>query len=70
MIRKVFNAEGGFTLVESVMAVIILGLALGATILSFSMAMRAVNTAGNQTLTAADNNSGLSDTLGVLVSSS
>ncbi len=48
MIRKLFNAQGGFTLVESVMAVVILGLALGACILSFSMAMRAVNTAGNQ----------------------
>ncbi len=48
MKRKLFNAEGGFTLVESVMAVVILGMALGACILSFSMAMRAVNTAGNQ----------------------
>lgn len=48
MIRKLRNEEGGFTLVESVMAVVILGMALGACILSFSMAMRAVNTAGNQ----------------------
>ena len=48
MIRKLVNAEGGFTLVESVLAVVILGIALGACILSFSMAMRAVNTAGNQ----------------------
>jgi prepilin-type N-terminal cleavage/methylation domain-containing protein len=48
MIRKVFNAQGGFTLVESVMAVVILGMALGACILSFSMAMRTVNTAANQ----------------------
>ena len=48
MIRKLVNAEGGFTLVESVLAVVILGIALGACILSFSMAMRAVNTASNQ----------------------
>jgi prepilin-type N-terminal cleavage/methylation domain-containing protein len=48
MIRKLVNAEGGFTLVESVLAVVILGIALGACILSFSMAMRAVSTAGNQ----------------------
>lgn len=48
MTRKQFNGEGGFTLVESVMAVVILGVTLGASIMSFSMAMRAVNTAGNQ----------------------
>jgi len=48
MKRKLFNARGGFTLVESVMAVVILGIALGACILSFSMAMRTVNTAANQ----------------------
>jgi len=48
MKRKLFNGEGGFTLVESVMAVVILGMALGACILSFSMGMRVVNTAGNQ----------------------
>ena len=48
MTRKLVNAEGGFTLVESVMAVVILGMALGACILSFSMAMRTVNTAANQ----------------------
>lgn len=48
MTRKLFNAEGGFTLVESVMSVVILGVALGACILSFSMAMRTVNTAANQ----------------------
>jgi prepilin-type N-terminal cleavage/methylation domain-containing protein len=48
MIRKAVNAQGGFTLVESVMAVVILGIALGACILSFSMAMRTVNTAANQ----------------------
>ena len=48
MTRKRFNAQGGFTLVETVMAVVVLGLALGACVLSFSMAMRTVNTAGNQ----------------------
>jgi prepilin-type N-terminal cleavage/methylation domain-containing protein len=48
MTRKQFKAEGGFTLVETVISVVILGVALGACILSFSMAMRAVNTAGNQ----------------------
>ena len=48
MTQRLFKAEDGFTLVESVMAVIILGMALGACILSFSMAMRIVNTAGNQ----------------------
>jgi prepilin-type N-terminal cleavage/methylation domain-containing protein len=40
--------RSGFTLVESVLAVMILGIALGACILSFSMAMRAVKTEGNQ----------------------
>jgi prepilin-type N-terminal cleavage/methylation domain-containing protein len=48
MIRSFFAVRRGFTLVESVMAVVILGIALGACVLSFSMAMRAVNTAGNQ----------------------
>jgi type II secretory pathway pseudopilin PulG len=48
MRRKRFNAEGGFTLVEAVMAAMVMGVALGACIMSFSMAMRAVNTAGNQ----------------------
>jgi prepilin-type N-terminal cleavage/methylation domain-containing protein len=48
MMRKLFKEQGGFTLVESVMAVVILGIALGACILSFSMAMRTVNTAANQ----------------------
>jgi prepilin-type N-terminal cleavage/methylation domain-containing protein len=53
MMRKLFNAEGGFTLVETVMAVVILGIALGACILSFSMAMRTVNIADNQMWAAA-----------------
>jgi prepilin-type N-terminal cleavage/methylation domain-containing protein len=48
MTRKLVNTQDGFTLVESVMAVVILGLALGACILSFAMGMRVVYTAGNQ----------------------
>jgi len=48
MIRRFFSVRGAFTLVESVMAVMILGIALGACVLSFSMAMRSVSTAGNQ----------------------
>jgi type II secretory pathway pseudopilin PulG len=48
MIRKLFNAKDGFTLVEAVISAVILGMALGACILSFSMSMRAVNTAANQ----------------------
>jgi type II secretory pathway pseudopilin PulG len=48
MTRKILMATGGFTLVESVMSVVILGFALGACVLSFSMAMRAVYTASNQ----------------------
>ncbi len=48
MTGKLFNAKGGFTLVESVVAVMILGMALGACMLSFSMAMRTVGTASDQ----------------------
>ena len=48
MTRKPLMATGGFTLVESVIAVMILSIALGACILSFSMAMRTVGTASNQ----------------------
>ena len=48
MTRKLFNSNGGFTLLESVMAVMILGIALGACVLSFSMAMKSVSTASNQ----------------------
>jgi prepilin-type N-terminal cleavage/methylation domain-containing protein len=48
MTRKVLKAKDGFTLVETVLSVMILGVALGACILSFDMAMRAVKTAGNQ----------------------
>ena len=42
------KTNGGFTLVESVMAVMILGIAMGACMLSFDMAMKAVSTSGNQ----------------------
>jgi type II secretory pathway pseudopilin PulG len=48
MTRKVLKAKDGFTLAETVLSAMILGIALGACILSFSMAMRAVKTAGNQ----------------------
>lgn len=48
MTRKLFKATDGFTLVETVMAVMILSIALGACILSFSMAMKTVGTASNQ----------------------
>jgi type II secretory pathway pseudopilin PulG len=48
MTREPFKAKDGFTLVETVLSAMVLGIALGACILSFSMAMRAVNTAGNQ----------------------
>lgn len=40
--------QGGFTLTEALVATAILGIALGACCLSFSLAMRAVSTAGNQ----------------------
>ena len=45
---KCSNSKDAFTLVETVLAVMILSIALGACILSFSMAMRTVNTASNQ----------------------
>lgn len=47
-IQKLSKTDGGFTLVESVMAVMIMGIALGACVLSFSMAMKAVGTSANQ----------------------
>jgi type II secretory pathway pseudopilin PulG len=43
-----FKANDGFTLVEAVISALIFGIGLGACILSFSMGMRTVNTAGNQ----------------------
>jgi prepilin-type N-terminal cleavage/methylation domain-containing protein len=42
------GSRSGFTLVESTLAMLVLGVALGACILSFSMAMRTVSTSGNQ----------------------
>lgn len=48
MSRQQFKANGGFTLVEAVMSALIFGIGLGACIMSFSMGMRMVNTAGNQ----------------------
>lgn len=48
MTRKLLMATGGFTLLESVISVVILGFALGACVLSFSMSMRTVYTAANQ----------------------
>ena len=45
--RRTAN-RSGFTLVEAVLAAMIMGIALGACVLSFSMAMRTVSTAGNQ----------------------
>jgi type II secretory pathway pseudopilin PulG len=48
MTGKLSKTNGGFTLVETVLGVMIMSIALGACILSFSMAMRSVNTAGNQ----------------------
>ena len=48
MTRKLLKTKGGFTLVESLVAVMILGIALGACVLSFSLAMRVSDTSRNQ----------------------
>ena len=48
MTRERLKAKDGFSLVETVLSAMVLGIALGACILSFSMAMRIVYTAGNQ----------------------
>ncbi len=48
MTREQLKAKDGFTLVETVLSAMVLGIALGACILSFSMSMRMVNTGGNQ----------------------
>lgn len=48
MIRRRLDNQSGFTLAETMVAVGILGIALGACVMSFSMAMRATGTAGNQ----------------------
>ena len=49
--RAKLGRQDGFTLAEAIVAVMVLGIALGACILSFSMAMRTVNTASNQMTT-------------------
>lgn len=48
MIRKPFQGEAGFTLAESMMAIMILGFSLSAAVLSFTMSMQGVKTAANQ----------------------
>ena len=48
MIRKPCKGDAGFTLVESLMAIMILGFSLSACVLSFTMSMQAVKTAANQ----------------------
>lgn len=48
MIRKRVNDQSGFTLVESMVALAILGITLGACVMGFSLAMRGVGTARNQ----------------------
>jgi type II secretory pathway pseudopilin PulG len=50
MIGMRYKTKDGFTLVESVLSALVLGIALGACILSFSMGMRMVNTSGNQVI--------------------
>jgi prepilin-type N-terminal cleavage/methylation domain-containing protein len=42
------RARGGYTLVETMVAITIVGICLGACCMSFSFAMRAVSTAANQ----------------------
>jgi len=48
MTRKPCQGEAGFTLVESMLAIVILGVSLGACVISFTMSMQAVKTAANQ----------------------
>ncbi len=48
MLKKARNTNQGFTLVESVMAVMVLGIALGACLLSFDLGIRCDATAANQ----------------------
>ena len=48
MTRGRLKAKDGFTILEAVIASMALAIYLGAFILSFSMAMRMVNTASNQ----------------------
>ena len=44
MTRKPCQGEAGFTLVESVLAIRILGFSLSACVISFTMSMQAVKT--------------------------
>ena len=48
MARWQVKSTSAFTLIEAMLAMMILSIALGACILSFSLAMRTVNTASNQ----------------------
>ena len=48
MTTKTINSDSGFTLPEAVLSVMILGISLGACLLSFTQGMRGVNTASNQ----------------------
>jgi prepilin-type N-terminal cleavage/methylation domain-containing protein len=48
MERRINSRQDGFTLVEVMVATMILGIALGACVLSFSMAMQIVDTTGKQ----------------------
>lgn len=46
--RRSFKGEGGFTLAESLLAIMILGFSLSACVISFTMSMQAVKTGANQ----------------------
>lgn len=48
MIQCRVNKQGAFTLIETMIATAIFGIAVGACVLSFSLAMRIVDTAGKQ----------------------
>jgi len=48
MIRKLVKGDGGFTLAESLLAIMILGFSLSACLISFTMSMQAVKTGANQ----------------------
>jgi type II secretory pathway pseudopilin PulG len=46
--RRLLKGEGGFTLAESLLAIMILGFSLSACVISFTMAMQAVKTGASQ----------------------
>jgi prepilin-type N-terminal cleavage/methylation domain-containing protein len=48
MTRKPDRVDAGFTLVESMMAIVILGISLSAAVISFTMSMQGVKTAANE----------------------